>query len=271
MREIGVFLEAGGNKVFFVNGVLAVIQQAGVKVDALAGFSSSAAVALAFITGQSEDITRTFSDKLDANARNFYLFDKPHFPHDGIYRESVRSLVHEYRSGHAGNRFVMWGARSPMKYARTKALFASLVLLLRFGSGINLLGAFRRVSGVEEMRVTEENDFSEDEFIAFIMGSSAIYPFIGLNRVRGSLILDGALLEITYQDALSECRSKIVIHTEKGVTGEKDGVFHVYSDTPVPGNVLDYTDGSAVRELHASGKRVMTEHLRGLQAFLTDR
>jgi len=58
MHRVGAFLEAGGNKVFFVNGILEALRREGVQIDFLVGFSSSSPITLAYILGQNKKILK---------------------------------------------------------------------------------------------------------------------------------------------------------------------------------------------------------------------
>ncbi len=265
--RIGAFLEAGGNKVFFVNGVLSVLSREGIEIDFLAGYSSASPIMLAHFAGLHTPILEDFAARLDANTKNFYWLRRPHFPQDRIYGGAVSALVHEYRSHLPLGSFAIYGAATTPVYPVLKSVTASLFLLIRHMLGINLLGFARWLLGIETRIIDEHTDISRERLTRFIMGSSSLYPYISHYRVGHDLILEGALLEIRPLDALRDCAKKIVIHTEQGRSGVVDGVFHVYSQDPIPNNIIDYTSGSAIRALHAHGEHVMRAHIAALRAY----
>lgn len=266
--KVGIFLEAGGNRVFFANGVLNVLGNENIRIEYLVGFSSSAPVIFAYLQKKNDHVARMFARALDCNEKNFYLFGREHFPHDEIYRNAVADILADYDKGSATPDFVILGTRTSKTVPRLKALLSTFLLVLKHGLNINLLKAFRRISRMEEMRVDTKSDLSREELVEFIMGTSTLYPFIGLHYARGSLILEGALLVPEYKVMLSNCDKRIVIHTEQGATEVIDGTLHICADEPVPNNVLDYTDGSKVLQLHEAGRRVMTKHLPLIREFI---
>lgn len=268
MYKSGAFLEAGGNKVFFVNGVLSVLDKENIKIDLLVGSSSSAPILLAYLLNQNVDALQLFAAKLDQNKRNFYLFHKPHFPHNKIYKDSVSYLVQEYQSRKPDGHFVIFGAQTSSRMAVLKGSLASMVLLLKHGLAINLLGLFRKIVKIREARITEQDKLSSVEMTDFIMGSSTIYPFIDLHRVSNSLVLEGALLGKPYDEMLSGCEKKIVIHTKQGMTQVVKDTLHIYADQPIPNNVLDYTSGARIIWLHKLGEAVMLKNLALLKSFI---
>src|SRR4051812_23879254 len=96
MHKIGAFLEAGGNKVFFVNGILSVLKREQIPVNLYVGFSSSAPILVATLLGRNREVMESFARKLESNKRNFYFFRRPHFPQNDIYKDSVLLLAEDY-------------------------------------------------------------------------------------------------------------------------------------------------------------------------------
>ncbi|HEY4487674.1 MAG TPA: patatin-like phospholipase family protein [Candidatus Paceibacterota bacterium] len=268
--KLGAFLEAGGNKVFFVNGILGVLNKENIKIDLLVGSSSSAPIILAYLLNQNIDALELFAAKLDKNKRNFYLFNKPHFPHHEIYKDSVSYLVQKYQSQKIDGHFVIFGARTSSNMAVLKGSLASVFLILKHGLGVNLLGLFRKILKIHEIRITERDRLSNTEMTDFIMGSSTIYPFIDLHRMKGSLILEGSLLNINRDEVLSNCEKKIIIHTKQGITRIVNDTLHIYADQAIPSNVLDYTSGARVIWLHKLGEAVMLQNLALLRDFMPE-
>lgn len=266
--KIGAILEAGGNKVFFVNGVLGVLSRENVDIDYLVGLSSSAPIIFAYLLKKNSSVARMFADTLDRNRKNFYLFRNTHFPHDEMYGSSIAEILNGYDREDIASDFLILATRTSAKLPRFKAICATLFLLLAFGLKIDLLELFRRVFHAEAVGVGKEDGLSREELIDFMMGSSTIYPFIGLHYVNGSLILEGALLALDYEELLSDCEKRIVVHTGRGLTGIAGDTLHIYSDEHIPNNILDYTDGSQVLSLDRLGGEVMLKHLPLLKRFI---
>jgi predicted acylesterase/phospholipase RssA len=267
-HELGAFLEAGGNRVFFVNGVLETLKKEQVQLDFIVGFSASAPVLLAYLVGENRSVMTSFAAALDANRQNFYFFRSPHFPHDAIYKNAVDSIVYTYTQLKPRGSFALFAAQTKPTLLRTKSLLISIVLILREVFSINALPLLRRTFGVSEIRMTESMQISESDLSMFIMGSSGIYPFIGVYQVEKSAIVEGAMLELRPVEVLATCRKKLVIHTEQGITGERDDCFHIYSTLPIPRNALDYTNGDALRELHRMGISEAQRCVPALRSYL---
>lgn len=269
MPTLGVYVEAGGNQVFFANGALAVLrEQSDIRIDTLIGLSSSSPVILAFFIGRNRETARLFADKLDANQRNFYLLRSPHFPHDEIYRSVVRSLIDEYVARGRQGTYVLLGTQSEPSFVRAKAFCASVLLAIRHTIGIDLVPNFKKLAGVGDVRLSMADALSAQELTNFVMGTSSIYPFVRPRVLRGRAILEGALSSEKKADLLAEYDKKMVIHNEKGVSGLVDGVYHLFATDTIPQNMLDYTKGAPVRELHAAGEADMHKNMADLRSYL---
>ncbi|MFA7310182.1 MAG: patatin-like phospholipase family protein, partial [Candidatus Paceibacterota bacterium] len=261
-----LFLEAGGNRVFFVNGVLKVLAQEGIHIDHVMGFSSSSAVLFAYLNNANDDILRVFADRLRANKSNFYFFTRPHFPHTAMYASSVSYLLGlpRMRSGIA---YSIIAARTSSRFAVERALLASFALALKYSLHIPI-APLTRLLGIGSITVTDVDDLGKDELLDLIVGSSTIYPFIGLHYFKGSLLLDGALTEPEPALLNESSERVIIIHTAQGMTREDGSVLHMYSDSVIPLNVLDYTDPDGIVRLHAAGERSARLSLPLIRKFL---
>ncbi|MDB5238316.1 MAG: hypothetical protein JWM46_586 [Candidatus Kaiserbacteria bacterium] len=268
MHKVGAFLEAGGNKVFFVNGILSILRREQVSVDLFVGSSSSAAIIVATLLGQNREVMESFAQRLDSNKRNFYAFKRPHFPQNKIYKDSVRSLSDDYIRSRPIGAFNIIAARTSIRLVSLKCFLSSVVLALSFGAGINAISLFRKMFKITELRITEKDRLSPEELSSFIMGSSMIYPFIKPHTFKDSLLLEGALMEPKFERELAQCQKRIVIHTEQGTSHKIGDTFHFFSDRPIPSNILDYTNGAAVHNLHAMGESVAEAQLQLLKNFL---
>jgi predicted acylesterase/phospholipase RssA len=263
----GVFVRAGGNKVFFANGVLSVFRAEGIPIDKIVGLSSSSAIIMAYILNKTEQGLDIFAKTLDANKKNFYFFRRNHFPHSDIYKNAVKEILQGYRSEDVQTDFVVLATSTNKACRRTKAFLSSLVLLLH-ATGINLLAPCSKILNLTRVELQKQNVDSIETLLDFIMGSSTLYPFIQPHTVEGKLILEGGLLGIDYRTELSDCDKKIVIHNENGNTAIQGDTLHIYADEPIPRNILDYTNGNKVRGLHRIGQRTMRAHLTLLKNFL---
>lgn len=268
MQQVCISVESGGNQVFFANGILAILADAAIPVAMCLGCSSSQPVILAYLLHTNREILEEFSQKLDENKKNFYLFRSPHFPHNEIYKSSVALLVETYTSQKQVGNFMFAGAVTRRRGGRTKAILASILLALKYVLRIDLIDTYRKWAGVHDITISSSDTYTPAELIDFIMGSSTIYPFIELHAFRGQLVLEGALVLETLSGLLRRYDKRIFIHTERGVTGASGNTFHIYASKGIPLNILNYTSGSEIRALHALGESDMRQHLPALLAFL---
>jgi hypothetical protein len=266
--KVGAFLEAGGNLVLFCNGVMGVLNREDIHIDYLVGLSSSAPIVFAYMLNMNTRVAQIFYSKLIHNKRNFYVCKKPYFPHNDIYESSVTDILNGYDMHATTPDFLILGSRTTARLSRLKGLCATLFLVFAYGLKIDLLGLYRHIFHVEPMYVGRYDGLTRTELIDFVMGTSTIYPFIGLHYVRDQLILEGALWAPDYREFLSDCERKIVIHTSIGKTEVVEDTFHIYADERMPNNILDYTNGPEILRLHALGERVMNENLQLLRDFI---
>ncbi len=265
--EIGLFLDAGGNKAFFVNGVLDIFNKEAFKIDKVVGYSSSAAIVFSYLFNKTKFAVDLFETKLNENEKNFYWFRENHFPHDKIYESGIAQTLQEYPEGISSDYFIIATITSK-SFKFFKLVLASLLLGLRVVFKINLMKLFRKMLGITEIVVTNMDNLSRGELTSFIMGSSTIYPFIQPRYLNGKLIMEGGLLDIEHESYLNDCNKKIIIHTVKGKTRIVGNVLHIYSHKRIPNNVLDYTDGSKVVKINKIGESAALKNLQLIKKFI---
>ncbi len=258
---------SGGNKVFFVNGILTVLNEENIKIDKIVGFSSSSVIIFPFLFKKTKQALAFFAKQLDENPQNFYWFRKPHFPHDEIYEKGVEEALKGY-SRNIPSDFFLIGSKTSKDWQFFKLFFSSVSLALRYVFKINVLNFLRGSFNIKKIVITNRDNLSKDELKNFIMGCSTIYPFISPHYFRGSLILEGDLFEPTYKKYLSDCEKKIIIHTHKGRTRVVKNVFYIHSEEIIPNNVVDYTNSSNIIYLHKLGESVMRKNLLQLKSFI---
>lgn len=265
--KLGAFIEAGGNKVFFANGVLSVLNKEGIYIEKIIGFSSSGPIILAYLLNKNDKALEIFAKRLDNNKNNFYLFNKEHFPHNNIYRSSIEDLLGDNYKEKIKSDFVIFASSSKNKWIRIKSFMVSLFLTLRV-LGINFLSNFKSFFNINEIMLGNESLSDKERLINFIMGSSTLFPFIKPHVIGDNLIMEGALLELDGNQELSDCERKIIVHTEYGISKVVDDTFHIYIEEDLPINILDYTSGKNIRNLHKVGVDVMNKNLILLKDFI---
>lgn len=267
--KLGIFVEAGGNMVFFSNGVLKALKKRNIKANYIAGFSSSAAIMFGYILDCNDFILEDFKIKLNNNKKNFYFFKKEHFPHNQIYKSSVEKIFLNFGRNALcfDTDFTVIAAITSKKWIWAKGLSASLILLLR-NIGIDIRRYFNKACKIKLFEAGSEFKNKTEELINIIIGSSCLWPFIKLHFWKDKLVLDGGLVYSSYKKYLEQCEKGIVIHTDRGKTSVRNNILHFYASQDVPFNVLDYTDGSKLEIMHEAGEREVFANQKLLDDFI---
>lgn len=265
--KLGVFVEAGGNKVFFANGVLSVLNKEGIKIGKIVGFSSSGPIILAYLLNKNDEALEIFAKRLDANKNNFYLFNKEHFPHNNIYRNSIEELLGNDYKEKIKSDFTIFASSSNNSFTRIKSLFVSLFLYLD-ELGINFLKKLRILFNIIKVEIVNDGLNDKEKLIDFIMGSSTLYPFIKPQVIGDNLIMEGALLKLNPNQEILDCDRKIIIHNKYGISQIINDTLHIYIEENIPINILDYTNGKNIRDLQKIGEDVMNKNLVKLKDFI---
>jgi len=273
MNKIGVFLGSGGNKVFFVNGVLKVFAEEKINLDHLIGLSSSSAVLFIHLLNCHEHSLDIFGNRLKKNKHNFYFNKKEKFPHNKIYKSAITEMFNTY--GLPKNNKISYtiiATQTEPKSKKIKGLIATLVMGLKFLK-INILPGIKKILEIKPLYIQSDEikKMSQKEITNLIMGSSTIYPFIKLNVLNEKLILEGDLAEVDPIKLLAKFDKKIIIHTTRGNTEIKNNILHIYSSQPIPNDILDYTDDTTIRTLYENGKKDTQDNLDLIKNYLSEK
>lgn len=270
MNNVGIFLKPGGNKVFFVNGVLKVFAQEGIKVDHLIGYSSSSAILFAHLFSCHDFIVDIFGHKLKNNKKNFYLCRKNKFPHTDIYKGAVQEMfLQEHVVCDNNTSYVVIATKTSKAFMKIKGLIATISLILE-KIGVKAIPFFKSVCKVSDFCYDSRysHKLSTEQLINLIVGSSTIYPFITLHTLENFVILDGAIATVDPMMYLHNFSKKIIIHTKMGETRIEDNVLHIYSSQKISHNILDYTDDSAIRILHKNGENDARKNIDLIKKYI---
>jgi hypothetical protein len=267
--KLGVFLEAGGNMVFFSNGVLKKLKEENIKIDYLVGYSSSSAIILGYLFDCFDYSLEVFGDQLNNNKNNFYLFQRNHFPHNHIYKNSVEKLLNNFSKNgrNCETEFTIFASKTANKFVTIKVLLASVVLLLN-KMGLNFKKVFNKIFKIQLFEVNSRIINDLEGLLNIIMGSSCIYPFIKPHFYEGNLILEGELVKSGYQKYFENCERGIFVHTDIGKTHIMDNVLHIYSGKAIPFNILDYTDGHKLEVMQKAGEDEVWSNLDLIKKFV---
>ncbi|MCD4705010.1 hypothetical protein K8R66_02950 [bacterium] len=273
MNKVGIFLEPGGNKSFFINGVLKVFHEEKINLDHLIGFSSSSAILFTHLFGCHDYSLDIFRKKLKKNKHNFYLNKKEIFPHNKIYESAITEMfdIHYNSLINIKTSYTILASQTTIKFKKTKGLIITIAIILRFLK-INLHPLIKKLLGIKSLYIQSDEikKMSQQNIIKLIMGSSTLYPFIKLHTLNEKLILEGDLAEANPIELLSKFDKKIFIHITQGKTRIKNNILHIYSSQPIPNNILYYTGDSGIKALHDSGEKEAKNNMTLIKNYIND-
>ena len=272
--KTGVFIHGAGNRTFFAKGILWILFQEKIYLDTLIGFSAASAIIFSHILGYHTEGLELFSKALQKNKRNWYPFSKEQFPHNRIYKDTIREMLERYdRKSNTSKFTILAGAVPSKKMNRCKSLLATIAMACDIIFGWDfLLPVFRKIFRVKTITIDEKSCLRKKKLLRYFMGSSTIYPLIKPHVFRGNLLIDGVMVESNPKELLAGFDKKIIIHADNnGTTGVVDDIFHIYMETVANlYDTLDYTDPSKIKTFHTQGERVMRENLGKLKDFLNN-
>ena len=272
-ERFSVVLSGGGCKVFWANGALRSLAPVLPPIDHWAGSSAGAAFALAHVAERFDVAFENFLGRVAQNQRNFYahraLLKRRPFPHNEIYRDSVRYLL-------ANGGFAKVQEGSPvhilLSYVNPQEKFAPTtwnalkVFADRRRRGV-LHGPDELPPGIgTEVRCSRDaNDV--EQLLDWTLMSSTIPPITPVQRRAGKRYLDGGLIDNVPVRALPEparsegsrvlCLVSHHVRVPARPVRLRSGVEALYlaATEPLPVRVWDYTSPERVRAALALGER----------------
>jgi len=264
--EFGVFLCGGGNRVLFSDGVLKVLLKEGIAPDYWVSKSASSGIMFGHLLNCSDWLLDHFWKRCQKNQKNFYWFKKEHFPHDEMLEGSMREMfrVHGLPKN---KRYSIIASDAGSRFSRLKAV-ASFFLMILSNLGVSTKN-LRKFLGINEYLFKSSENYSKEELISIIMGSSTIYPFIGLHFLRGRLLLESEMLKKDYPRYLEKCKKGIIIYNRRGGISHIEGnILHFYSSVEIPNTTIDYSFKSKIREIRKIGEAEAKKQLSLVRKFL---
>jgi hypothetical protein len=270
MNKVGVFLEPGGNKSFFTNGVLKIFYKEEIKLDHLIGFSSSSAILFTHLFGCHDYSLNIFKNKLKENEHNFYFNKKEIFPHNKIYKSAITEMFNTY--GNLINNktsYTIIATQTTLKFKKIKGFIVTIAMSLSLLK-INIKPLVKKILKIKPLYVQSDEikKMSQQNIINLIMGSSTIYPFIKLHTLNKKLILEGNLAEAEPIKLLSKFDKKIFIHITQGNTKIENNILHIYSSQPIPNDILNYTNDSEIETLYNNGEKEVKNNIALIKNYL---
>lgn len=269
MKEFKTVVFSGGGcrclwQVGFYNTVS---PELGLKPDVVAGVSAGAAMAAMIIGGASQTGLRLIKEATAVNRSNFYLSNifsrKPAFPHYAIYRNAVlntldENAVKKIRSGPEVR--VMFAHPPSYLGARSGAIAGLLAYTLEK----HIKRPVHPVTGANlgyRATIVKLNECSTgEEMTDMIMYSSCTPPFLPVLKYKGSVTLDGGVIDNVPVRAVNDMNDKgkmLVLLTRlydsKSIPRVKGRLYVQPSSIP-PVSKWDYTNPAGLQAAYDLGR-----------------
>jgi predicted acylesterase/phospholipase RssA len=273
VSRFSIVLSGGGCKSFWSVGALDVLEQDIPRIDHWAGVSAGAAMAISRVAGRFDHSFSRFLDLVRINRRNFYpiraLRRQRPFPHESIYRDSVRHLLREdgfenVRVGAPVHILLSYvDAGQPFVPTTWTAVQAFIDRRRRHV----LHGPEELPPGIGTEVVCSREARDVEQLIDWTLMSSTIPPITPIRRKAGRRYLDGGLIDNVPIRALpAEARaagSKILCLVSHHVpvprapvrTPEGAEVLYLSALDDLPVRVWDYTSPERVHAAIELGRR----------------
>lgn len=281
-----IVLSGGGCKSFWSVGALDVLEEHIPAVDHWAGASAGAAMALARVARRFDHSFSRFLELVAVNQSNFYptraLRRERPFPHESIYRDSVRHLLRDdgfanIRAGAPVHIFLSYvQAGRPFVPTTWTAVQAFVDRRLRHV----LHGPEELPPGIGTEVVCSREAIDVDQLIDWTLMSSTIPPITPIRRKAGRRYLDGGLIDNVPIRALpAEARadgSKILCLVSHHVPvprapvriAEGAEVLYLSALDDLPVRVWDYTSPERILAAIDLGRRDAATQLERVTRFL---
>jgi predicted acylesterase/phospholipase RssA len=285
MRDLGLTLAGGGNRSFYQQGLLDEWGEAvWPRVAAVSSVSAGAAIAVLVLSGRAaqaraywDSLRRGITKNLDVGR----LFRRePMAPHGHIYRSTI---VHAMERG---------------GLERLKSQpFPIYVLCARPPQGLPVelstwigLGAYSierqlrkrtlhpvagHMLGFRELICDARDCISPEQVADLVLASSATPPFTPLGNFRGSVLIDGGLVDNVpafVAERVPEVKRNLVLLTRfypRGVAGASGSRLYLAPTERVPVQRWDYTEGAPIEETLALGRRDAVHFAPALDAWMS--
>jgi predicted acylesterase/phospholipase RssA len=283
-RDLGITLAGGGNRAFYLLGLLNRWGERLLpRVAAAATCSAGACVLLMYLSERRPEARRLFQERTRGIERNLdwrrLMRGERLAPHGAIYRETLLTTFdgggYERIRAQPFPIYVLasaFPARLPAALATTLGMAAyqtekALRPRLMHPTFGRSLGFAPFVADARECRDAEE-------LADLVMASSATPPFTPLGRFRGRPLLDGGMIDNVpafVAEAAPGVRRNLVLLTrpyDRNVLGVHGSRLYVAPTRPVPVSRWDYTRPHLLEDTVDMGEQEADVHWPEVARFL---
>ncbi|MCA9697527.1 MAG: patatin-like phospholipase family protein [Myxococcales bacterium] len=286
-ERLSIVVSGGGCKAFWSMGAYDVLRDLLPSVQHWSGVSAGASMALAQVADRFDVCFEHFLAAVENNARNVYPSrflrgEQRAFPHDDIYRNSLRQVLQDGGFAQVRNGPPVHILLSYIKpgHPRLSTSWVAFRQFMEARQRKELHGPEWLPPGLGEQVVCSRDAMDAEHLLDWILASSTIPPFTRVQHRAGRTYLDGGLIDNAPIRALPiEARSEgakvlcLISHpkpTPSGPVRGADGaeVLYLAARRDLPVRIWDYTSPARILEIMDIGRQDGEALRPRLQQFL---
>ena len=268
----GLAVYGGGNYIFYIAGVLSRLLEQGLQFEAVASYSSGAALMPAIVSGRVSEAVDAFCDLLLAGFPNepaANWWERP-FSRDSTYSHILGRHydLEAIRTSGKDARVIVATYQSELFCGRAVALMGLMALALynrskRF-AGASALELFKKYADLRAEVIDMRGCTTREEAIQIVQRSSTIYPFIKVRSRQGRRMLDGKFALVSPIETLGDCDRIVSVHGSYTFPVQKPNLLQIGPRRPLGVRAFELIDRQRVDELFARGTQDADHHIEKL-------
>ncbi|MEM7180598.1 MAG: patatin-like phospholipase family protein [Spirochaetota bacterium] len=274
--ETCLAISGGGCKAMYGLGVGYKLRKWGIKFKEISGVSAGAAMILGILSETEEDCIEYIEELCRRNESNFAITnllkgERP-FPHENIYRRTIRYGLDQNKILHSGVKVHILTVQAIPKETSmlgvwNKARFISQTYQAYMqdeanrekGLAANRVSEMMEKWNMKEVIYTNEDLKNPSVIEQIILNSSSVPPVVSFQKDDNVYYLDGGLTNNLLLEPFPKESKKIGVHYEDVtlVGKEKellDSTYLIRPSKKLPIKIFDYTNHVGIRDAYELGK-----------------
>lgn len=274
--RVGVAIAGGGCKAFYGLGLFSRLQEFGLKVDAWAGTSAGASMALTLALRRVDEVMTIFTALTEINEKNLYITKlisgKTPFPHENMYRTTVRKAIDWEQFQKNVKDFAIPVAKVPdeafQKFPESVKAFYELTKAYRDDNERKLKGLKEKhlIRQAKKYGITEKVFFKEDienikHLEDIILASSSVPPLVKFQKIKNERYLDGGIFSNLPMNHLRNVDYRLGVVYDKvdlinydDFLGKKD-MYVFYPGEAIKVKIWEYSRPDLIEETFQNGRK----------------
>lgn len=283
-RDLGITFAGGGGRAFYQLGWLERYTDVLLpRLAAISGCSAGSAMAAVWLSGRAEE-TRVFFAERRKGVKGHMdlsrlLRGKRPFPHDDIYRATIRHALDEGGFERMKSQpfpvNVLCGEFPPALPSGVSIALGMAAYQLEKKLRPKMLHpTFPRYVGFKQRTWDMRDCETPEEAVELVISSSSTPPFTKRGRFDSRLLIDGSVIDNApafITDEAMGVRRNLVLLTRpypEADLGRQDTRLYIAPDQPLPITRWDYTEHAPVDETLSAGRQDAIRDEELLAAFM---